>query len=87
MPLSTRLTGVSLWTLGLGPAFYELPAGASDAAFGHGGAPSQISFCDPEVGLSFAFVTNGYPVAGYDRTRSGRNRTLVISNMAADCVP
>ncbi len=63
------------------------PAGASDAAFGHGGAPSQISFCDPEVGLSFAFVTNGYPVAGYDRTRSGRNRTLVISNMAADCVP
>jgi CubicO group peptidase (beta-lactamase class C family) len=62
------------------------PPTASAAAFGHGGAPTQMSWCDPQSGVSFAFVTNGYPVAGYDRTRAGLNRIAVLGAMAFDCL-
>ncbi len=66
------------------------PAGApgltaSQATFGHTGAPTQMSFCDPESGISFAFFTNGYPSAGYDRTRAGTNQIAVLGNLAFDC--
>jgi CubicO group peptidase (beta-lactamase class C family) len=62
------------------------PPTASDAAFGHGGAPTQMSWCDPRSGVSFSFVTNGYPVTGYDRTRAGLNRITVLGALAFDCV-
>jgi CubicO group peptidase (beta-lactamase class C family) len=62
------------------------PPTASPATFGHGGAPTQMSWCDPESGISFSFVTNGYPVAGYDRTRAGLNRIAVLGAMAFDCL-
>jgi len=62
------------------------PPTASPASFGHGGAPTQMSWCDPESGVSFSFVTNGYPVAGYDRTRAGLNRIAVLGAMAFDCL-
>jgi CubicO group peptidase (beta-lactamase class C family) len=58
---------------------------ASEATFGHTGAPTQMSFCDPESGVSFAFFTNGYPRAGYDRTRAGENQIAVLGNLAFDC--
>jgi CubicO group peptidase (beta-lactamase class C family) len=61
-----------------------LPATASPRAFGMFGAPCQFSFMDPDVGLSFAFVTNGYPLAGYDHSRAGRNCAISIGNLAAD---
>jgi CubicO group peptidase (beta-lactamase class C family) len=64
-----------------------LPVTASPTTWGHGGAPCQVAFMDPSHGLSFAFLTNGYPVAGYDDTRSGVNRRTVIANLAGDLVP
>lgn len=64
----------------------EGPASASKATFGHNGAPSSHSWCDPEVGLSFSFLHNGHGANGYDRTRSGASRSVVISGMAGDVV-
>jgi CubicO group peptidase (beta-lactamase class C family) len=64
----------------------EGPATASSSTYGHSGAPSQLTWCDPEVGLSFAFLHNGYGATGYDKTRSGASRSLVISTMAGDLV-
>jgi CubicO group peptidase (beta-lactamase class C family) len=32
----------------------------SGRAFGHGGAGGQIAWADPETGISFAYLTNGY---------------------------
>lgn len=68
---------------GLSRAF--LPTACSPATFGHGGAPCQIGFADPETGLSFAFLTNGYPASGYEQSRIGLNRIINIANLAADC--
>jgi hypothetical protein len=45
-----------------------------------------MSWCDPQSGVSFSFVTNGYPVAGYDRTRAGLNRIAVLGALAFDCL-
>lgn len=61
-----------------------LPTACSPATFGHGGAPCQIGFADPETGLSFAFLTNGYPASGYEQSRPGLNRIINIANLAAD---
>jgi CubicO group peptidase (beta-lactamase class C family) len=62
----------------------EGPPTASPSTWGHGGAPSSLTWHDPEVDLSVAFYTNGYPATGYDVGRSGRNRSTVISTLAAD---
>lgn len=62
-----------------------LPTATGPRTFGHGGAACQIGFADPETGLSFAFLTNGYPSAGYEHTRRGLNRIINIANLAADC--
>lgn len=70
---------------GLQRAF--LPTTGSPQLFGHGGAPCQLGFADPVTGLSFAFLTNGYPPSGYDGTRAGRNRITNIGNLAAALVP
>jgi len=64
----------------------EGPSTASAATYGHSGAPSQLTWCDPEVGLSFAFLHNGYGATGYDKTRSGASRSFTISTMAGDLV-
>jgi CubicO group peptidase (beta-lactamase class C family) len=62
-----------------------LPTATSPRTFGHGGAPCQIGFGDPDTGLSFAFLTNGYPTTGYEQSRHGLNRIINIGNLAADC--
>jgi CubicO group peptidase (beta-lactamase class C family) len=62
-----------------------LPTATSPRTFGHGGAPCQIGFADPDTGLSFAFLTNGYPSTGYEQSRRGINRIINIANLAADC--
>jgi len=64
-----------------------LPATGSDATFGNGGAPCQMGYMDPEAGTSFAFLTNGYPVSGYDYTRRGTNRITNLANLGNDLVP
>jgi CubicO group peptidase (beta-lactamase class C family) len=61
-----------------------MPATGSPATFGHGGAPCQIGFCDPDSGLSFAVLTNGYPRAGYDHSRRGLAMQTNWANLAAD---
>jgi CubicO group peptidase (beta-lactamase class C family) len=62
-----------------------LPTATSPRTFGHGGAPCQVGFADPDTGLSFAFLTNGYPTTGYEQSRLGLNRIINIANLAADC--
>jgi CubicO group peptidase (beta-lactamase class C family) len=64
----------------------EGPATASPSTWGHGGAPSSLTWHDPEVDLSIAFYNNGYPATGYDVGRSGRNRSLVVSTLAGDII-
>lgn len=62
-----------------------LPTATGPRTFGHGGAACQIGFADPDTGLSFAFLTNGYPSSGYEQSRRGLNRIINIANLAADC--
>ena len=62
------------------------PRTGSAATFGNGGAPCQLGFADPEAGTSFAFLTNGYPLAGYDYSPLGRNRTINIGNLGNDLI-
>jgi CubicO group peptidase (beta-lactamase class C family) len=64
----------------------EGPPTASALTWGHGGAPSSLTWHDPEVDLSVAFYTNGYPATGYDIGRAGRNRSTVVSTLAGDVV-
>lgn len=61
-----------------------MSATASPEAFGQGGAPCQQSFCDPTTGVSFAFLTNGYPASGYALDRWGKNLSAVILDLAGD---
>jgi hypothetical protein len=41
---------------------------------------------DPEAGTSFAFLTNGYPLAGYDYSPRGRNLRINIGNLGNDLI-
>jgi CubicO group peptidase (beta-lactamase class C family) len=53
----------------------------SPDAFGHGGAGGQIAWADPQSGLSFAFLTNGW-----DRNLArGRQRDRILNEAAARC--
>lgn len=61
-----------------------MPATGSPQTFGHGGAPCQQSFCDPVTGVSFAFLTNGYPPSGYALDRWGKNLSAVLLDLAGD---
>jgi CubicO group peptidase (beta-lactamase class C family) len=61
-----------------------MPATGSPQTFGHGGAPCQQSFCDPLTGVSFAFLTNGYPASGYALDLWGKNLSAVILDLAGD---
>ncbi|WP_322777880.1 serine hydrolase domain-containing protein [Frankia sp. Cas4] len=60
------------------------PHTGSPRTWGNGGAPCQLAFHDPEVDTSFAFLTNGYPLAGYDYSRAGTNRVINIANLGND---
>jgi CubicO group peptidase (beta-lactamase class C family) len=62
------------------------PRTGSAATFGNGGAPCQLGFMDPEAGTSFAFLTNGYPLAGYDYSPRGRNLRINIGNLGNDLI-
>lgn len=62
------------------------PSAGSAASFGHTGAPCQLGFMDPDTGTSFAYLTNGYPLAGYDHSQQGRNRQILLSNLGNDLI-
>jgi CubicO group peptidase (beta-lactamase class C family) len=62
------------------------PRTGSPATFGNGGAPCQLAFMDPETGTSFAFLTNGYPLSGYDNSSLGLNRIINIGNLGNDLI-
>ena len=55
--------------------------GCSARAFGHGGAGGQVTWGDPETGLSVGFVTNGFATDAEIRDRTHR-----IGTLAAACV-
>ncbi|WP_433632463.1 serine hydrolase domain-containing protein [Nocardia sp. CA-120079] len=61
-----------------------MPATGSPATFGHAGSAYQIGFCDPESGVSFCVLSNGYPQTGYDLTPRGSSMLINWSNLAAD---
>jgi CubicO group peptidase (beta-lactamase class C family) len=54
----------------------------SASAFGHAGAGGQIAWADPETGLSFVALTDGFD---RDVIRLGM-RGVVLSSLAASCV-
>jgi CubicO group peptidase (beta-lactamase class C family) len=62
------------------------PRTGSARTFGNGGAPCQMGYMDPETGVSFAYLTNGYPLAGYDYSLAGVNRIITIANLGNDLV-
>lgn len=62
------------------------PRTGSPATFGNGGAPCQLAFMDPVTDASFAFLTNGYPMVGYDYSPTGLNRIINIGNLGNDLV-
>ncbi len=64
-----------------------MPTTGSPRTWGHGGAAYQLAFYDPETDVSFALLSNGYPLRGYDYTRSGTAFLTNVANLAADLVP
>jgi CubicO group peptidase (beta-lactamase class C family) len=69
-----------------GGAFFT-PRAGSPRTFGPRGAPCQLGFTDPDAGTSFAFLTNGYPLAGYDYSVRGLNAIINIGNLGNDLLP
>jgi CubicO group peptidase (beta-lactamase class C family) len=60
------------------------PRTGSPRTFGMGGAPFQMAFTDPDAGTSFAYLTNGYPMSGYDHTVRGLATKTNIANLGND---
>ena len=65
------------------PIWRGFAAACSPRTFGHMGAGGQISWADPDSGLSFAFCTNG---AERNPVRQGAGG-FRLSSLAAACVP
>jgi CubicO group peptidase (beta-lactamase class C family) len=81
---SADTVNVGLFVNVRGESGAMVPATGSARTFGHLGSPCSLGFCDPESGLSFAFLTNGYPAKGYDYSPSARRRVQVIGDLAFD---
>ena len=47
---------------------------------------AQLAFTDADTGTSFAFLTNGYPLAGYDYSLRGVNLVVNIGNLGNDLI-
>jgi hypothetical protein len=81
----TQPTGMGLFALVAGEqGTPNLPSVASSRTFGNSGAAYQTGFADPDTGLSFCMLSNGYPTSGYDYSTRGRALMANISNLAAD---
>jgi CubicO group peptidase (beta-lactamase class C family) len=62
------------------------PRVGSPRTFGSGGAPIQLGYMDPDAGTSFAFLTNGYPLAGYDHGPHGVKAKANLANLGNDLI-
>ena len=83
-----KRTGMGLFVTVAGPeAGSGLPSAGSPATFGNTGAAYQIGFMDPVSGVSFALLSNGYPLAGYDLSPRGTAMLAQIADQAAALVP
>ena len=80
IPVNRALTVVLAGDDGLS-AERGFGSGASPRAFGHGGAGGQVTWGDPETGLSVAFLTNSF-----QQDEQIRARTAEIGTLAAACV-
>ncbi|WP_433472268.1 serine hydrolase domain-containing protein [Spirillospora sp. CA-142024] len=81
----SKRVGMGLFVTVAGPdAGGNLPSTGSPALYGNSGAAYQLAFMDPETGLSFAWLCNGYPLAGYDLSRRGSALLTNVANLAAD---
>jgi CubicO group peptidase (beta-lactamase class C family) len=85
---SDEVYNVGLFTVVRGEVGDSLatPRTGSPRTFGHRGAPCQLGFTDPDSGTSFAYLANGYPLAGYDYTTAGVNRIVTLLNLGNDLV-
>jgi CubicO group peptidase (beta-lactamase class C family) len=84
---SEEIVNVGLFCLVSGTTGWtQTPRTGSATTFGHSGAPCQLGYMDPETGTSFAFLTNGYPLAGYDHSLQGINRQIVLASLGNDLV-
>jgi CubicO group peptidase (beta-lactamase class C family) len=85
---SEEISNVGLFVLVRGTAGDSMstPRTGSPTTFGHRGAPCQLGFTDPVAGTSFAYLTNGYPLAGYDYSVTGVNRIVTLLNLGNDLV-
>jgi CubicO group peptidase (beta-lactamase class C family) len=84
---SGRRTSMGLFVTVAGPdAGSRLPSTGSPALFGSAGAAYQLGFMDPRTGLSFACLSNGYPLAGYDHSERGTALLTDLANLAAGLV-
>ena len=84
---SDEVTCMALFCVVRGPYGNSFaPRTGSERTFGNGGAPFQLAFMDPDAGTSFAFLTNGYPMAGYDYTAYGDNLRISIAALGNDLV-
>ncbi|WP_405139535.1 serine hydrolase domain-containing protein [Nocardia sp. NBC_01388] len=77
--------GLFVMVSGSAPGMW-MPSVGSPKTFGNGGAPRQLGFCDPDSGVSFAFLTDGYPASGYDYSPGGTAAMINIGNLAGDLV-
>ncbi len=81
----TKRVGMGLFVTVAGPdAGGNLPSTGSPALYGNSGSAYQLAFMDPETGLSFAWLCNGYPLTGYDLSRRGTSLLTNVANLAAD---
>jgi CubicO group peptidase (beta-lactamase class C family) len=83
---SDQITNMALFCLVSGEMGASTPHTGSARTFGNGGAPNQLAFMDPDAGTSFAFLTNGYPLAGYDHTVAGENLRINVANLGNDLI-
>jgi CubicO group peptidase (beta-lactamase class C family) len=81
---SSAVVNVGLFANVKGEYGAMVPATGSPRTFGHMGSPCSLGFTDPDSGLSFAFLTNGYPAAGYDYSLPGQRRVQTIGDLAFD---
>jgi len=81
----TRPVSVGLFVMvaGESPDMW-LPSIASPRTFGHSGAAYQMAWCDPDSGVSFCLLSNGYPMSGYDHSPRGVALITNVNNLAAD---
>jgi CubicO group peptidase (beta-lactamase class C family) len=81
---SSETVNVGLFCNVRGEQGAMVPATGSPRTFGHMGSPCSLGFTDPDSGVSFGFLTNGYPAKGYDYSPPAQRRVATIGDLAFD---